>query len=167
MGAITDRDVTGRVASKSGSILGAAHEHLVTGLLMRLGFDVSVSSVTTATYDLLIEAYTSGPESPRKLIKAQVKTCQGSLSLIGGGRGGVDRITLSGVKTYKYSEEHCDLMIGVQRDSLDLYLFPMRYGQLYRTSVALSKIRALRNNWDVLLHWNLSYLQELERQVLT
>ena len=78
----------------------------------------------------------------------------------------MDRITLSGVKTYKYSEEHCDLMIGVQRDSLDLYLFPMRLGQLFRTSVALSKIRALRNNWDVLLYWNPSYLQELERQVL-
>ena len=165
MGEITDIDVTGNVARKSGSLLGAAHEHLVTGILMRLGFDVSVSSVTTGNYDLLIEAYTHGRDSSRHLIKAQVRTCQSSLTLTGGGRGGIDRITLSGIKTYKYTEDPCDLMIGIDRDVMDLYLFPMRFGKLYRTSVALSKIRALRNNWAVLMNWKPNFLLDLESKL--
>ena len=166
MGNLTDIDVTGKVAGKSGSVLGAAHEHLVTGLLMRLGFDVSVCSVTTANYDLLVQAFTNGPESPEMLLKAQVKTCQGSLNLTGGGRGGVDRITISGVKTYKYTEAHCDLMIGVSRNDLDLYLFPVRFAHLYNTSVSLRKIRMLRNNWSTLLNWNDTYLSSLQNSLV-
>ena len=167
MGKLTDIDVTGKVSGKSGSVLGAAHEHLVTGLLMRLGFDVSVCSVTTANYDVLVQAFTDGPGSSEILLKAQVKTCQGSLTLTGGGRGGVDRITISGVKTYKYTEEHCDLMIGVSRDDLDLYLFPVRFAHLYNTSVSLKKIRMVRNNWDILLNWNDGYLSRLQNSLIT
>ena len=146
--------------------MGAAHEHLVTGLLMRLGFDVSVCSVTTANYDVLVQAFSNGSGSSEMLLKAQVKTCQGSLSLTGGGRGGVDRITISGVKTYKYTEEHCDLMIGVSRDDLDLYLFPVRFAYLYNTSVSLKKIRTVRNNWDILLNWNDGYLSSLQNSLV-
>ena len=157
MGKLTDIDVTGKVSGKSGSVLGAAHEHLVTGLLMRLGFDVSVCSVTTANYDLLVQAFINGPESPERLLKAQVKTCQGSLGLTGGGRGGVDRITISGVKTYKYTENHCDLMIGVSRNDFDLYLFPIRFAYLYKTSVSLKKIGMGAQQ--------LEYFVELERRL--
>ena len=166
MGNLTDLDITGKVKEKSGSVLGAAHEHLVTGLLMRLGFDVSVCSVTTANYDLLVQAFINGPESPEILLKAQVKTCQGSLNLKGGGRGGVDRITISGVKTYKYTEAHCDLMIGVNRDDLDLYLFPIRFADMYKDSVSLRKIRMLRNNWSNLLNWNDQYLSNLQNSLI-
>ena len=81
--------------------------------------------------------------------------------------GGVDRITISGVKTYKYTEEHCDLMIGVSRDDLDLYLFPVRFASLYKTSVSLKKIRMVRNNWDILLNWNDGYLSSLQNSLIT
>ena len=163
---ITDIDITGKVALKSGSVLGAAHEHLVTGILMRLGFDVSVSSMTTAHYDLLIGALTDGRGSDEQLIKAQVKTCKGnSLDLTGGSRGGKDRITIPGVKDYKYTPEHCDLMVGVDKESLDIYLFPVRFAERYGKSVSVRKIAIVRNNWDILLHWNNVYLQRLEGQL--
>lgn len=166
MGEITDLDITGQVKAKSGSTLGAAHEHIVTGILMRLGFDVSVSSVRTRSYDLLLIVYTNEPDSPEKIIKAEVKTCQNnSLPLTGGGRGGVDRIYISGVKTYKYTEKDCDLMIGLIKETLDLYLFPIRFGSLYGKSVSVKKLAALKNRWEILVNWNDNYLESLRNQL--
>ena len=70
------------------------------------------------------------------------------------------------MKTYKYTEAHCDLMIGVSRNDLDLYLFPVRFAHLYKTSVSLRKIRMLRNNWNTLLNWNDTYLSSLQNSLV-
>ena len=78
----------------------------------------------------------------------------------------MDRITISGVKTYKYTEDHCDLMIGVSRNDFDLYLFPIRFAYLYKTSVSLKKIGMVRNNWNILLNWNDDYLAALENSLV-
>ena len=129
---------------------------------MRLGFDVSVSSVTTGNHDLLVEAYTDGAASPRRLIKAQVKTLSSRrLGLKGGARGGKERKTISDEKIYKYTEEHCALIIGVARETMDLYLFPTRFAERYKSSVGQGKLTFLRNNWDILLNWNDTYLQNV------
>src|SRR3989304_6890455 len=100
MPSIFDLDITGRIKKLAGNILGDAHEHFVTAILMRLGFDVSVASVKGTPYDLLITCYENGVGSPEQIIKAQVKTCDKSIGFIGGVRGGVDREYKSGVKEY-------------------------------------------------------------------
>lgn len=165
MSSIFDLDITGRIAKLGGNILGDAHEHYVTAILMRLGFDVSVASVKGGPYDLLITAYKNGLGSENVILRAQVKTCSTSISFIAGIRGGVDREYKSGVKEYKYSEEHNDLIIGVKKDTLDLYWVPTRFLKHFGKSKSLNKINHLKNNWDILLNWRSSYLEELFKKI--
>lgn len=166
MSTIFDRDITGRIAKLGGNILGDAHEHFVTAILMRLGFDVSVASVSGGSYDLLITTYEKGVESTKHILRAQVKTCGNSLRFIGGIRSGVDREYKSGVKEYKYSEEHNDLIIGVKRDTLDLYLVPTRLLKHFGKSKSLNQLDSLKNNWEILLNWREEYLQGVIKEII-
>lgn len=161
---IFDFDVTGRISRLSGNILGDAHEHFVTAILMRLGFDVSVSSVRGGSYDLLITAYESGVGTREHILRAQVKTCDKSISFIGGVRGGVDREYKSGVKEYKYSLKHNDLIIGVKKNTLDLYLIPTVLIENFGKSKSLNQLEKFKNNWDILKNWNTKYLNRLLRE---
>lgn len=164
---ITDLNVTRIEDGKFSSNLGTAHELFVTGILMRLGFDVSVSSVKGGPYDLLIEVYTDNQKSDKLLKKAQVKTCGFSLKFIGGIRGGVDRDYSSGgskqliSKKYKYSEIHNDIILGVQKETLDIYIVPTKYVVNFGDSRALTKLQPLKNNWDILKNWNNNFLDQL------
>jgi hypothetical protein len=158
---IFDLDITGRVSKLAGNILGTAHEHLVTAILMRLGFDVSVASIRGGPYDLLITGFKNGPESEEVNLKAQVKTCTKSISFIAGSRAGVNRIYKSGVKTYKYSEKHNDLIIGVNKFNLNLYIIPTSFIKHFGNSKSIKKLDCLKNNWTILLNWRDEFLQNL------
>ncbi len=166
MPSIFDLDITGRIAKLGGNILGYAHEHYVTAILMRLGFDVSVSSIRPTPYDLLITAYENGYGSAEHILKAQVKTCATSISFTAGSRGGVDRFYKSGVKVYKYGEEHNDLIIGVKKTTLDLYLVPTRFLKHFGKSKSLNQLDCLKNNWDILLNWRKEYLDNLLKEII-
>lgn len=166
MPSIFDLDITGTVSKRSGNILGDAHEHFVTAILMRLGFDVSVSSLRPTPYDLIITAYENGLDSTEHILKAQVKTCATSISFTAGSRGGVDRTYKSGVKVYKYAEEHNDLIIGVKKNTLDLYLVPTRFLRHFGKSKSLNQLDCLKNNWEILLNWRKDYLDELLKRII-
>lgn len=160
--------------SKFDSNLGTAHELIVTGFLMRLGFDVSVSSVKGGPYDLLITAYNSGYGSQQRIIRAQVKTCSESIKFIGGIRGGVDRAygqqqtTKQLVsKKYKYTTKDNDLLIGVQRDSCDMYLIPTIFLKAFGESRSVNRLKPLKNRWELLLNWNDKFLRELSKEVIS
>ncbi len=159
MGQITDINITGRLSNGQ---LGDAHELLVTGILMRLGFDVSVASVKGGAYDVLIGAQRSSNSKKKFWIRGQVKTAEKSVSFVAGSRGGVNRIYKSGVKTYKYTTKHNDIIIAVDKENLDLYLIPTIFIQMWGKSKSLGKIPLLKNNWDILLNWNPGYLKKLE-----
>lgn len=163
---VTDLNIAEVEKSKFASNLGTAHEFLVTGILMRLGLDVSICSVKGGPYDLLITVFEDGPHSAQRLLRAAVRTAspQGQIKLGAGGRGGVNREYKSGVKVYKYTEEHNDLIIGVDTDSMDLYLIPTRLAQRFGMSKSKRLLQVLRNNWDVLLRWNDKFLGGLEQQ---
>lgn len=163
---IFDLDVTGRIKKLAGNILGDAHEHFVTAILMRLGFDVSVSSIRPTPYDLLITAYENGPGSAEHILKAQVKTCDKSINFTAGSRGGVDRFYKSGVKVYKYAEKHNDLVIGVKKSTLDLYLVPTSFLKHFGKSKSLNQLASLKNNWDILLNWREKYLEEFLKDLI-
>ena len=159
-------NITGVNKGKFASRLGEAHEYLAASLLIRIGFVVSVHASRGGTYDLIIEGFENFKRNPRKhrLLRAQIKTMNG-LKFIGGTRAGVDRVYKPGVKAYKYTPEHSDLIIGVDRHTLDLYFVPTRFIKRWGVSVAKKKIEPLKNNLDVLLNWNARFLKSLERRL--
>lgn len=170
---IRDLNVTQTEKGKFSSNLGTAHEFLVTGILMRLGFDVSVASVKGGSYDLLVTVYEHGPQSKTHVIRAQTKTVSesGGIKFTGGTRGGTDREYSSKTKklvdkTYKYSERDNDLIIGVDRNSLDLYIIPTRFLKAFGRSKSTKKLAPLKNNWNILLNWRDEFLYKLLTQLV-
>lgn len=162
MGKITDLNVTGRIRGKAEALLGDAHQYIVAGILIRLGFDVSLMATKGGSYDLLINAFKE-PGGEEVILRCQVKaSTKGNVRFIAGTRGGIDRVYRSDVKTYKFTPKHNDLIIGVDMNTLDLYLIPTRFLAQWGTSRAFSKLQLLKNNWDILLNWNDEFLKELE-----
>jgi hypothetical protein len=166
LGKITDQNITGKEKGAFAADLGASNEFIVTGILIRLGFDVGVMQVSRSPYDLWLFAY-SRPRGIQIPLRVQIKTVSGSgsIKLGGGTRGGVDRTYKSGVKEYKYTTEHNDLIIGIDKSSLDLYLIPTQFIEDWGKSKAISHLQLLKNNWDLLLNWNKAYLAKLKSKL--
>jgi len=164
MGKLNDMNVTNLEKGKMATFTGSAHERIVTGILIRLGFEVATADVASTPYDLLVHIYES-PGGKRRIIKAQIKTVENSVSFHAGSRGGIDREYKSGVKAYKYTEEHNDVIFGIQKETLDVYVVPTRFIKNWGESRSVSKLQILKNNWDVLLNWNKEYLDKLETQL--
>jgi hypothetical protein len=166
MGKITDLNVTGLHPAKHAALLGDAHEMIVAGILTRLGFEVGLITAKGSPYDLWVIGYKK-PGQEIKPLRVQVRTISkgGNIKFIGGIRGGVDRYYRSGVKEYKYSEKDHDLIIGVQVETLDLYLVPTRFISKWGKSRSVNKLQILKNNWDILLNWNDEFLSELETKL--
>lgn len=165
---LTKLNITGMDEGRFAALLGEAHQYLVTGILMRLGFHVSVITVRAGTYDLIIPAFENYASNPEKtaLIRAQVRTARGnSLRLIGGIRAGIDRKYIPGVKEYKYTTKDNDLIIAVDPLTIDLFLVPTRYIGRWGKSVSKGKLQPLRNNWNILLNWNDNFLSQLEQSL--
>lgn len=132
---------------------------------MKLGFEVSVSSVKGLPYDLLIRVRKYSQRDEWRWIRGQVKTVRKSVSFIGGSRGGKDRFYRSGVKTYKYTTTHNDLIIAIDKNTMDLYLIPTMFLDLWGKSKSIGKLLILKNNWDILLNWNPRYLKRIKAQL--
>jgi hypothetical protein len=164
LGKITDLNVTGKLKGKFEALLGDAHQFIVAGILIRLGFVVSLVALKGEPFDLIVYAYErpGGREIP---LRCQVRASHKSVKFTAGTRGGVDRIYKPDVKKYKYTLEHNDLIIGVDIDTLDLYLVPTKFIANWGESRAFSKLQQLKNNWDILLNWNEEYLEKLYRKI--
>ena len=101
-------------------------------------------------YDIVIVRKISGKED---IIRIQSKTATKGISFTGGTRGGVDRTYKSGVKTYTQSPEYSDCVVGVHFENgvTELYFVPTHLiTELKQTSIALSKIGKLKNNYEIL-----------------
>ncbi len=133
MGELLDIDITGLIKKKSGAQLGDAHELFVRAIMMRLGLEAGKADLSGSAYDVVIVGM-ERIDGKKKFLRVQVKTVGTSLTLTGGGRGGVDREYVSDVKVYKYSPEDTDLIFGVDRDKLDIYgpnIFFRFVGKIY------------------------------------
>ena len=162
---INSTNITGLDKGRYAASLGDAHQYLVIGILMRLGFQVAHVTDRGLPYDIVIRAFKKkGGETV--LIRCQVRTLRkGRISFIAGTRAGVDREYKSGVKQYKFTTEHNDLLIGVDSETLDLYLIPTRFTEEWGREKAVSKLKPLKNNWDILLNWNDEFLRKLQKQL--
>lgn len=136
------------------SIDGFAHEHIVTGLLMKKYGNVSMVDLPLSKYDIIIAM--KKKDGTEEVIKAQVKTAKKSVPFKSGGRGGVDRTYKSDVKTYKHSTKTCDIIIGVHstEDNIyELYFVPtILIEQLNQSSISIKKIEKLKNNYEIFEH---------------
>ena len=162
---INSTNITGLDKGRYAASLGDAHQYLVIGILMRLGFQVAHVTDRGLPYDIVIRAFKKkGGETV--LIRCQVRTIRkGRISFIAGTRAGVDRKYIPGVKEYKFTTEHNDLLIGVDPETLDLYLIPTRFTEEWGREKAVSKLKLLKNNWDILLNWNDEFLRKLQKQL--
>jgi hypothetical protein len=143
---MTDAEKRGRDAA----ISGFAHEHIAAGILMKRYGNVSLVDLPLSPYDIVIVYKKDHGED---IVRAQVKTAKSSISFTGGTRGGVDRTYKSGVKSYIQSSSTCDVVIGLHPhdDSYDLYFVPtILIEKLGQSSISLSKIKALKNNYGML-----------------
>jgi len=134
------------------AISGFAHEHIAAGILMKRYGNVSLVDLPLSPYDIVI-VYKRG--QGEDIVRAQVKTAQNSISFTGGSRGGVDRVYISDAKVYRQSTKTCDVVIGLHPhdDSYDLYFVPtILIEKLGQNSISLSKIDALKNNYEMLDH---------------
>ncbi|MEM2936558.1 MAG: hypothetical protein QW231_05220, partial [Candidatus Bathyarchaeia archaeon] len=57
MGKITDLNITGKLKGKFEALLGDAHQYIIAGILIRLGFIVSMVAVKGEPYDLLVYVF--------------------------------------------------------------------------------------------------------------
>lgn len=161
-------NIVGQEEGLFSAMLGEAHQHIIAGLLLRAGFAVAAAPVRTGAYDLIITAYRDRTNQPQEhvLLRTQCRTILKSLKLIGGVRGGVDRQYLRpSPKEYKYTEEHNDLIIGIHKETLDLYIIPTRFTHQWGKSVAVSRIAPLQWRFDLLLNWRDDYLQHVYQEL--
>jgi len=165
MGKITDTNIVGIEEGKFASILGEAAEYIVTGILLKLGFDVSMTCLSGEPYDLSVKAFKSTGEPVFLRCQVKVVSKGGSIKFKAGIRAGVDREYKSGVKEYKYTTEHNDLIIGFDRDTLDLYLIPTLFIKDWGDSKSVKLLRPLKNRWELLLNWEEEYLEKLRAEL--
>ena len=139
---------------KQASVDGFAHEHIAAAILMKRYHHVSLMDVPLSSYDILIDLRDA--DDHEEIIRAQVKTARTSVPFTGGGRGGVDREYKSGVKTYTYSTENSDVVIGIHPiddddRAFELYFVPtILIEKLGQKSIAISKIERLKENYFIL-----------------
>ncbi len=88
------------------------------------------------------------------------------MKLIGGTRGGVDRqYVRPSPKEYKYTEKHNDLIIGIHKQTLDLYIVPTRFTFNWGKSVSIAHLDLLKWRFDLLLNWRDDYLEQVYREL--
>ena len=145
------RRVSKEERGRQASIEGFAHEHIVAGILMKKYQNVSLVDLPLSPYDIIIVLKRKEGE---EIIRAQVKTAKKSINFTGGSRGGIDRLYISGVKTYVHSTKTADVIVGIRplpNGSYELYFVPTVLVELLKQkSISLRKIQALKYNYDLL-----------------
>lgn len=161
---ILDQNIVGKDRGLFAAQLGEAHQHIIAGVLLRLGSAVAAAPVRTGAYDLIVTAYKDRAHSPEDevLVRTQCRTIKNSMKFTGGQRGGADREYIKpSPKEYKYTEKHNDLIIGVDVANLDFFLVPTRFIHVWGKSVSKNQIQGLKNNFEILLNWREDFLDRL------
>lgn len=165
---IFEKNIVKRDAGLYAAQLGEGHQHIIAGVLLRLGFAVATAPVRTGAYDLIVTAYSDRKNKPDEevLLRTQCRTVSNSLKFTGGLRGGIDREYVKpSPKEYKYTEKHNDLIIGIDESSLDMYVVPTSLIKIWGKSVSKNKIGILKNSFEILMNWRSKYLKQLLKKI--
>ena len=149
------------------SVKGDSNEHRAVATLLERGYNASLVDLKNSKYDIVIEV------SSTEFLRLQVKTADsGSISLIGGVRGGRGAIHSDAMK-YWYTPEICDCLVGVVSDrnnggdTIDFYVVPTLWIEnVFQQSIAVKKIQFTKNNFELLeLCRNGEYVNQLFNDV--
>ena len=130
------------------TVEGNADEIIAIGRIVKAGFSCSRVDITNSRYDAIVESGKTG-----NLLRIQIKGIGGnSFNFTGGGRSGrqIDRNVAQKVR--KYTNEDCDLMVGITKDKGVLYIIPIEDINKMGKSRSLSKLEYYKENWDILLN---------------
>lgn len=125
---------------------GNADELIGIGRCIKAGFACSKVEITNGSYDAVIDTGIAG-----RLLRVQIKGAgSGSIGFTGGGRSGQQISRTVAQRTYKYTQEHCDLILGVDSKNGDCYIIPITDSQAWGSSKSLSRLQDYKENWDLL-----------------
>lgn len=127
------------------TINGNADELIAVGKCVKAGFHCSKLETTNGRYDAVIDA------GKGNLLRVQIKgTSNGILSFSGGGRSGQQINRAISQRTYKYSPDDCDIILGIDSNNGDCYIIPINIIGKFGKSKTLSKLGKYKENWNLL-----------------
>ena len=126
---------------------GNADEMIAIGRVMKAGFPCSRVDVTNAKYDAIVDI-----GGKKKLLRIQIKGTGGnSIGFTGGYRSGKQISREAPSRAYKYTEDDCDLIIGIEGKNGYCYIIPIQDTEGWGNSKSLSKLQEYKENWNILI----------------
>lgn len=146
--------------AKNASAKGFANENRLLAALLERGYNASHVVLPHSSYDIVVEIESDKSRSGIDIIRVQVKTVSsgGSISFVGGTRGGVDREYISDEKEYTQNTKTSDIVVGVKSTrnngdtQIDFYFVPTIYIEdLGQKSISINKLpKEVCNGWEIL-----------------
>lgn len=128
------------------TINGNADEMIGVGRCMKAGFPCSRVDITNGKYDAIVDVDT------KRLLRIQIKgTLNGSIGFTGGSRSGQQISRSVASRTYKYSADDCDIILGVDGTNGDCYIIPVEDIQEWGSSKSISSLGKYKENWSILI----------------
>ena len=128
------------------TINGNSDELIAIGRCIKAGFACSKVEITNGRYDAVIDC-----GNGKRLLRVQIKgTSSDSLSFTGGGRSGEQISRVVAQRTYKYTADDCDLILGVNSNNGDCYILPIEVVEKFGTTKSLNKLDDYKENWELL-----------------
>ena len=126
---------------------GNADEMIAIGRVIKAGFPCSRVDVTNAKYDAVVDM-----GGRKKMLRIQIKgTSTGSLNFVGGPRSGKQIDKNAPSRSYKYTEDDCDLIIGVDSTNGDCYIIPIADISKWGKNKSLSQLSDYKEAWSKLI----------------
>lgn len=127
------------------SINGNSDEMIGVGRCMKAGFPCSRVDITNGKYDAIVDV------DSKRLLRLQIKgTRSGSIGFTGGSRSGQQISREVEKRTYKYTRDDCDIILGVDGTNGDCYIIPIDYIEQWGSSKSTSSLQDYRENWQLL-----------------
>ena len=83
---------------------------------------------------------------------AEIKTSStGIIDFTGGSRSGKQISREVKQRTYKYSQQDCDLIIGVDTSNGDCYIIPIEELSKWKNSTNIKNLQQYKENWQILV----------------
>ena len=127
---------------------GDANELIGVGRIIKAGFTCSKTEVKNARYDAIVDL-----GGHKKLLRVQIKGVRqdGYFSFQGGFRSGQQFKENMEKRDYKYSQDDCDILVGVDSVNGDCYIIPIAAIEDWSNSKSIKKLGEYKENWQIFL----------------
>lgn len=127
---------------------GNANELIGVGRIIKAGFSCSRVDVTNAKYDAIVDL-----GGHKKLLRIQIKGIRqkGAFNFMGGFRSGKQFKKDMVKRDYKYSQDDCDILVGVDSETGDCYIIPVGDIKNWGKSKPVKQLDKYKENWSLFL----------------